>query len=390
MMRSERRGGVYLLVLVSSSITMSMGFLAVTSLSAQREVQELMTEASVAAARAESGMHLAAAAITNDASWRTSIAGRLINETAMIRGTLIVTAVDEDGSLADDDEDPFTLTSIATFGNAKHAVAADFEVGVEPIEALEYPMVVAGGITSAAVLGLRFGAVDVTVSSVLIDELLPWGGERSADDIEMPDPKVVSLYQAAATEVPVVASVGRAGALYDALTLTSSTADSSEGVFVPDPRSIYVIDGLGGDVRLSAPRIVGTLVVTNARSVEIKAPRVMRPANEGLPVLLTDAPLTIDGATATNADGSIPVEDDNNFVDGDFDGVQGLIYVDDNVVLRNGLDLHGTLMATGKATISTGVTIDRNDAFLEAPPPEFRDAEQIRLISGSWRVIVDE
>ncbi|MEO0630425.1 MAG: hypothetical protein AAFY46_06820, partial [Planctomycetota bacterium] len=143
--RIERRGGVYLLVLVASGITMSFGALAVIQSSAQREMQELSIDRQRATARAESALQLAVAALDDAGAWRSSAGGRVFGPITLERGEAWVDATDADGDLGDDAQEAFTLTATATFGQAKSLVAVDLAYETDNVEALSYPFPVAGG-----------------------------------------------------------------------------------------------------------------------------------------------------------------------------------------------------------------------------------------------------
>lgn len=391
--RDQERGMVYLLVLVTAGVTVSMGMLAVFAAAAQREVQELSIERERAALRAEAGIQVGLAAIGSNDAWRSAAGGRVVATQTMDRGELTVAATDADGALDDEETDPFTLTATATYGRAKQRVAADVEVVYTPIEALEYAIVAQGGLTNVGDLSVSFADVSLDVSLVLLGALNPWKGDKGMDEIEMPKPSVIETYAARGTVLPVELSSDAEGMLYEDLILTVADAQSKESRGTADPNAIYVIDGRDGPVRLTDPRIVGTLVVVNASSLELATVRTLRPAGVGLPVLLTDAPLTFDGARSSETDTLIPDTDDDpdgpDFDPDTFDGVQGIIYADSDVSIFNGFDMHGTLMITGSLTTSGETNITWNDAFLEVPPPEFRSGRTWRIVAGTWRAVVD-
>jgi hypothetical protein len=119
----------------------------------------------------------------------------------------------------------------------------------------------------------------------------------------------------------------------------------------------------------------------------------MRPSAEGYPLLLTAAPLTLDGVSKQSMNNKVKGEDPREGGP-DFDqtgnnGAQGLIYVDNNVTIVNGMDMIGTLMSTAEVFISGNVDIERQDAHLEAPPPGFQTRAGARLVAGTWRRVVD-
>lgn len=390
---AERRGGVYLLVLVTSAVSMSIGVLAVTTAAAERESQELEIERHRAVIRAESGIHIALAELSTVSDWRKLVNGRAIGPLIMSRGEIAADVSEIDGDLADDADKTFTVTATASYGRAKQRVAADFEIRVEAVEALEYALVAQGGITSTARLDLEFGSVTVSSRIPLVNELMPWSDAKAMNDIGMPDVSVVKAYAALGTVINPRLSKDSRGREYDELQLTVSGALTDVGSQAGDPRAIYVIDGGGGPVRLTEPAIVGTLVVINASSLELDTVRTLRTASEGLPVLLTDVPLTINAASAAETQDRVADDDDQaegpDFDDSTFDGIQGIIYADNRVLLSGGLDMHGTLISTERIVMADRVSIQRNEAFLQEPPSGFREGVGLRHVAGSWRQIVN-
>ncbi len=391
--RRQERGGVYLLVLVTAGVAMSMGVLAVAAAASQREIQEIAIDRERAGAIAESGIHLALDAIEGNSTWRLTPAGRVLGPLTLDRGQLWVDATDADGSLTDDDSDPFTLTATATFGQARQRVAVDIESAFEPIEALEHALVAHGGVTNTGDITLSVDTATLDISIPLIAELDPWNRMREMGDIALPDPGVIAQYQAMGTVLPQSMSNGGEGMLYEKLLLTIDAAESKADRTAPNADRVYVINGRGGPVLLTDLRLVGTLVVVNATSLEISSPKTMRPSAEGHPLLLTAAPLTLDGVSKRSTNNALKGEDARP-TGPDFDrkgnqGAQGLIYVNNNVAIVNELDLIGTLMSTGQVFVSGEANIERNDAYLEAPPPGFRGGTVPRIVAGSWRAVVD-
>ena len=391
--RKHDRGMVYLLVLVTAGVTVSMGMLAVFAAAAQREVQELAIERERAALRAEAGIQIALAAIGSNDAWRSAAGGQVVATQTMDRGELTVAATDADGVLDDEATDPFTLTATATYGKARQKLAADFEIELGAVEALEYALVAQGGVTNTGSINLDFGDVEFTLSTLLLDSLNPWSGAKDMDDIGMPDPGVIAQYETLGTVLPLSMSSGGTGTLYEDLLLTIDDAESKEDRTTPNADRVYVIDGRGGPVLLNELTLVGTLVVVNATSLEITRPKTMRPSAEGHPLLLTAAPLTLNGVSkqemSSKVKGEDPREGGPDFDQNGNRGAQGPIYVDNNVTIVNGMDMIGTLMSTGEVFIAGNVSIERNDAFLASPPPGFRSEGGPKLIAGSWRAIVD-
>ncbi|MEL6795957.1 MAG: hypothetical protein AAFO89_03955 [Planctomycetota bacterium] len=369
---------------------MSIGMLAVTAAASNREIQEINLERRRAMLLAESGIHIALQVIEQDDAWRILPAGRVAGTLTLERGELWVDATDADGDLVDDDMDPFTLTSTATFGGAKQRVAVDLEYSFAPVEAVYYPFPnVADGAGQLCVYTYNSflpicagGLLQAPISSLYSNTTTSW--------IDKPEPSLIQYYESRGTVIPQSLSQGGNGRKYRNINITPSQLDVD---ITPNPRHIYILDGTGGDVELEASRLVGTLVVVNARSFELHQPRVIRPGPEGLPVIVADCDVLIRDAGPNRIEETWPDDDDladgPDFDDPSFDGVQGVIYIDGDLQITRDLEMRGSIIATGSATIDDDVTIRHEAAYVESPPPGFRVADDLQLVQGSWRAVVD-
>ncbi|MEO1535557.1 MAG: hypothetical protein AAFS11_08360, partial [Planctomycetota bacterium] len=384
--------GVYLLVLVASGITMSFGALAVIQSAAQREMQELSIDRQRATARAESALQLAVAALDDAGAWRSSVGGRLLGPISLERGEAWVDATDADGDLRDDPQEAFTLTATATFGQAKSLVAVDLAYESDAVEALSYPFPVAGGadgrgqlctyltgvFTPACAGGFLQAPINVLYSST------------NTSWIDQPDPSLVRQYASLGTTLPLSLSVGSLGSIYQDLVLTTSVVSSGAS---RDSQHIYVIDGQDGGVVINDLVLVGTLVAVNTTTLVINDPLVMRPGPAGLPVVITDADLHVVNASPRQMDETWPDTDDipgePDFDDPTRDGVQGIIYVDGDLTIDHDMDMWGSIIATGRATINDDVVIRHDSIYTRNPPPGFRVVDSLSAVTGSWRSVME-
>ncbi|MEM1072501.1 MAG: hypothetical protein AAGH71_06750, partial [Planctomycetota bacterium] len=307
--KPTKRGGVYVLVLVTSVVCMSIGMLAVTASSSSREMQEINLERRRAMLLAESGIHIALQAISQDDAWRMSPAGRIAGTLTLERGELWVDGTDADGDLRDDDTDPFTLTSTATFGRAKQRVAVDLEYSLSPVEAIYYPFpnVADGAGRICSYLYLSPFPVCAGGGGFFEASIADLYSETNTSWIDKPDPALIQYYQSRGTVIPQSLSQSGVGRKYSDINITPTQLDIN---IEPNPQHIYVLDGNGGDVELESSRLVGTLVIVNARSFELRRPRVVRPGPEGLPVIIADCDVFINDADRDRIEETWPDTDD--------------------------------------------------------------------------------
>ncbi|MGP1272661.1 MAG: hypothetical protein ACTS22_04955 [Phycisphaerales bacterium] len=389
----RERGGIYVVVLSISAVTMSIGLIGLSALAAQREMGEQTIAAAEAAALAESGVQLALERIDQNPDWRDAVSGLLVADTPLGRGTLRAWVEDpDDGNLTDDDTDTVRIIGQGRVGAARQRLSVDLSFGVVPIEALSFPFVIAGGAKDD---GGGNGDLSVDTGLIIVNggkgRLLSISMVYSAPSmnwIDQPDPSLVALYAAMGTAIPASASDGGTGEKYSSLDLSVSKAPS--GV-IPDPEGVYVIDAGGADVTIDQGSIVGTLVVHNAAGATVTLTQLsaLRVGDEGYPVVVTDGNLVLENMKATTVTGTRPDADDNGFEDDAFDGIRGLIYADGDISFVNAVDIHGVVIATGTASIRDTVRIRYDDRYKDDPPPGFGTAARPHLVAGSWREIVD-
>lgn len=387
-----RRAGVYVLVLTTSSVTMMIAMIGMGALSAQREAGDLTAARTRAALLAESAINLAADAIDQDPNWRSVSGGRLVD--VIVDGADVsAEATDSvDGDLADDAGEGFTITGSARLRGARQRLSVDFEYTQTAISGLTVPFIATGGGAGSGSLCIFFPSMPLPVCGGQIS-ILPISSIFSAVSMswaELPDPSVVQQYAGMGTAIPLECSQGGHGFAYQGLILSVT---EGPGGGAPDPRAIYVLDGCGGDVKLTNPEIAGTLVVVNTNLIRIQTPRVFRSGPEGLPIILADCDVEFHDAAASLIDNTVPDTDDDpdspDFDDPTFDGMQGIIYANGDITATGRFDLRGVLLTTGVATFGGQSSITENPLHKANPPEGFTKPDALRMVAGSWRAVVD-
>jgi hypothetical protein len=128
--KRNRRGSLYLQVVMVSTLVSLMGLTAVAVSRIRRRVYESGAGASQARYYAQSAIRMAFHRIEADPNWRfTYSSGAWETNTSFADGTFSIEGVDPtDGDLSDDPEDPVVITGIGTHGASVHRV----EVTISP------------------------------------------------------------------------------------------------------------------------------------------------------------------------------------------------------------------------------------------------------------------
>ncbi|MEM1071878.1 MAG: hypothetical protein AAGH71_03535 [Planctomycetota bacterium] len=380
-------------MLTTSTIAVSMGLLAIHSVSAQRIVAFRSNDATRARMFAESAIQLALYEIENRFEWRTAESVDPFGVLTYEGVTFSATIEDpDDGDLTSGEDQRARIIGDASVGQARQRLSVLLESDTRAVEALEYPIVIAGGADGIGELcGYTRGSFLPFCAGGFLQVPIDWMySAASMFWIDLPDPSVVQEYAAIGTLVPVGLSDKQQGKKYKNLELTSSGV--SAGI-ESNLRHIYVIDGGGQHVELEETALIGTLVVINARSFTFFHPIVARPGPEGLPLILADCDVIIKHAQHRLDTSWRDLDDLDTGPDFDqegFEGLQGIIYVDGDLEIDEELQMRGSLIVTGSADINDKAVIRFEEAYSESPPPGFRVDEGLMIVEGTYREVIDD
>jgi hypothetical protein len=183
-----------------------------------------------------------------------------------------------------------------------------------------------------------------------------------------------------------------------------SPSTNPYGPGATDPQGIYVIDCQGQDIHIERSRIVGTLVLLDvgAGSSIRRGPLNWSPASANYPALLVDGDFDINAADC----GLSEYLEDTNFnpagapyselgVDADRDAtypseINGLVYASGGLSFANHPVIHGVVLAQDDVKqVYDELDLRYRPTFLQNPPPGFNGPEEIRILLGSVRKVVD-
>ncbi len=315
--RSYRAGYLYIAVVFTTLILVTIVATAinVSTLRTKTEVSPWMRSAVLRAA--ESEIHRIAVTMRDNASWRWSNQNNVFSTWRASGNTSVFGEVlvrhrylDVDGDLTDSLEDAVELQVHAKNMDAETAISVNLVSDPQPYEFLQNSTTTLGDLEVNSQAMITCGsAVHVgddfqgSNSGVLATRLLKVVGSVSAPvrgDVESGDnvslvnlvPRFVLAGEVMDTNM--IPMVGGKLRIEDELI---SPANNPFGAVSPD--GIYVINAGGAPVRISNCRIVATLVIQQAASVQVRKGIVWECPVEGGALLVTTAPVELMNIDAT-------------------------------------------------------------------------------------------
>ncbi len=414
----HRRGGVYIVILMSVLIVTTIGLSGVALVQAKERQARTAAAAAEARLLARSAVEAAMQFIAADPDWRSHIGDHTeFSGLAFGHGTFGVTFIDPvDGDLTDDDRDPVVIRGQGRVSGGGQNVAAKQMVEVtmnadpQPLAILSSAVHVAGlaEVPSGKVLQLSGGTIssnnaikdDGAIGGDLLAPVISGygfaSGSKTTLNTAMPMPSsIVSMYAAKAIEVPAQSNMQK-----------WVLAPGYNPWGTPHTDGLYVVRP-SGSMTIRRARLSGTLVVVNpGNTTTISNSVLLENARTDYPVLIVDGDLVI----ACNTSDSL-VESDagnlnpsgapyNNSTDTDTsDGypceIHGLIYVTGKVQVTGNAKVVGTIICASTSTssyalqIAASATVVYDPAVVETPPIGFTSSSPMQYVPSSWTQVVD-
>lgn len=413
----DRRGTVYVLVLVSVMIVTVVGLSGMAVIASERRSAQLDAEAEQARLHAHSAVEAGLLIIASDADWRTnSGGGNWLNAKAVGAGLMSLDVADPgDGDVADSPDDPVTLTGTGEQGAARQKVSVTLVARAQPVYgvgALKMAAHTSGAVTVESGRRLRlggetvsadgtltnFGTIDGAVEALAIVNVGTISGSQTilAPAKPIPGASIVSDYQAMASVIPSRTAIDN-----------QVIAPGLNPWGSPNANGIYYLDTGNQDLDISDTRIHGTLVVRCGafRRVRIRGQVFLHTYQPNLPALIVDGNIELDlrSATETLSEATHAV----NFnpigapYNGEFDGdrldqypseIHGLVHATGSVVMYNTSRVRGAVLAGGGLTVKGTNEIVYDPNLYTAPPPGYEavpGAPTMVIDPASWRRVVD-
>ena len=408
-MKKQRYGTIYVAVLGMSLLVTVIALGAVAAVRANARSRDRGNDVEDARFYALSGIELARLRITQDPNWRTDFTnGPWITSQSIGTGTVSVTGVNPNGTLANSELDPVNLTATGTKGIASQMIKVTLVSQPVALGCLGVAVDSASDalIKNATVRGTGAfssgGAMNVQKTSlngnalegitVIVDNKSSGAGPASilATPRATPTAAVFNYYTQHGTVISYSSIPG--GNIQNVVLSSTSNPYGA----ATDPNGVYVIDCGGGTITVQSCRLVGTLVLLNVGSSSKIGQSVnLAPMVANYPTLLIQgsvqlnvAASVLDEATAGNLNPpGTPYNGVSNSTATDTypSVIKGLVYVSGNVIENNNTTLVGCLVIGGTLNVGQNFTINYDPTFANNPPPGFVVTPPPMVISpGTW------
>lgn len=401
----RRRGTVFLVVLSVVALVVVLILASMAVITARRAAAEARVSGAVARAAAESSLELAIAEATNSYAWRTSVksgAAFAVSESFPAASFSVTAADPVDGDVSTNLDDPVTLTGAGLSGPARQMASVVLELDTTAVSGLGCALATGDDITfsSATVRSLGTIASNAAVTA---------GSSNIVAPVIAVGTITGSTYGLSRTPLsPAVQIPAQPWADYTAIGSTLSyglTGGQIRSVVLGPSRNpygptntqgVYIINAAGGNLLIRDTRVLGTLVVLNAGTVELRGSVVMDPAVNGWPVLIVQGTIffnTVGGDLSESAIGTnfnpaaVPYRGASDFdtVDTFASTLNGIIYASGNISSdpTARCTIRGALLAGGKASLAGELNL-RYCTDTTAAPPGFRAGSGFKIRPGSW------
>jgi hypothetical protein len=387
-----------------------IGLAAVSAVRLQTRAAQRASDDVEARACAVSAVELGLLHVTQDPNWRTTWPnGAWMSDKSLGDGTFTLEGVDpQDGDLTDSEYEPLVLTGTGMKGIARHKTQVMLVPVLEPLAVLNCGLHASDTVTVDSGKSITVSGGPLSTNGVLnvagtvvgdaeADTLQGSGSVTGsttvpADAKPMPPSDVITTYANRATVLPTLGSMNK---------IVLGPGYNPWGP--ADPNGLYYVDTSGSDLAIQNSRIYGTLVVqTGGGTLFVNDAVFLHPYRSDFPVLLVDGDVVLsyqsgtmvlsESANATNynpSGASYGGESDGDQVDEYPNEIQGLIYVDGPLLLRQTALIRGVVICDGTVDCRESNTIIHEPSLFAVPPDGFTYVERMKISPGSWTRVVD-
>jgi hypothetical protein len=404
----NRKGSIYFLTLSSAVLLMTMVLGLSVMIMKQRRVARVDAHVDEATICAELGILHALSFVQQTPTWRDMLPnGEWLTDIPNGPSIYTVSGIDPiDGVLNVGVDEPVVLTSTATVAAVTRSLEVQIRDSKEPYDCLSYAIAAQGNITLidySQVNGNLFsgGNINVTgtlanvngsaaaVGSIVGAAYISGTVTPNSPTITFPDSTaVLAHFVSLATPIPHSTNMRKE---------TFGPNYSSLGP--ANANGIYVIDCGGKSIRLGNSRVLGTLILLNARDASIDDSS-LRSASPDMPVLIIQGSSIIDfkgssGGILSEAsdlqDFSLPIEPGFGTITDQYpEIIDGLAYIVGDLEIGERVHPDGALVVTGTVTFDvtdTGGGPTYNTTVYDNPAYGFYESG-VEVVPGSWQQVI--
>jgi len=397
---------MYVAVLGSAMAITVMGLSAI--MLARVERSSVVGTADSAAARfyAQSAIELGQQHIRQDSNWRqTYTSGVWEANRAIGTGTYTLEGIDTiDGNLSNSPSDPVVLRGTGFQGQSRYKLQVTMTGKSNALTCLQVAMHAGTDLTfSSATVQSNLVTISannsatassspvypkVQVVNTYSGSSYPSGVTPGITPRTMPDATAFDYYILNGTRI-VYAGLPKSGGKTTIEKVVFSPTHNPYGL--ANPKGIYVIDCLLGDLRIYNTRIVGTLVILQPGVFSVQQAVNWEPAIANYPSLLVsgNAELAFSSGALSESSLGVDFNQDSDKTDTYPSLIKGLIYASGNVTTKNTVTIDGVLVIGTTLTAQNNLTLTYESTFLDNPPPGFGGAPQMVVSPGTWKQLVD-
>jgi hypothetical protein len=410
--RQRRRGTAYLIVLGAAVIVTLLGLSALTGVRIQRRSTLALADVTEARLYARSAIELGLLTINSAPTWRTAQPhGRWITGRTLGRGTFDLDAVDPDGNLSDDPNDPIVLTGTGHVGLACQKISV--QLVPEPPPGLDCLASAVHAGTWAYVQGALpvTGPVScnadvsnggtITANVAAVGAVDNWGiitgtVEEGATARAMPAATVLDYYLANGTTINYSSIPG---GQIDKVLISPASNPYGGGT---NAQGIYVVNCNNKELVIKNCRIVGTLVIRKAGDgTRVEDSVYWTPAVENYPAVLVDGPISLNIGTTALSESNTGTNfnpagtpylgvSDTDKADTYPSKLKGLIYVSSWCDVYGAVRLEGVLVVAGDLWIPGTLEVTFSSLYRNNPPPGFERTNRPMVVDpGTWKPVVN-
>lgn len=429
----RRRASMYVMVLGTSLAVSIIGLSALMVVRLERRWAEGSNDFLQARFLAQSAVEMGLFLIDDRADWRNTYpSGVWISDQPCGKGTYTLEGLDpNDGDLSNNDTDPVVLIGTGEQGQARYRLQVTLSPESTPLSCLEISLQVGTDLLFDASIGaitvngdqilaannVIAGVGDVTVHPAMeavtgfSGTLGPGTTTAGVSARVLCDAAAVfDYYTREATPIDwfSLPDAGTTGEVRELTQLVLSPSSNPYGA--TDPDGVYLIDCRGYELCVSDCRIVGTLVVVNARSTTLIAGSVnWAPAVANYPALLLQGSMRMwqkpepldEAANGVNFNpAGTPYEGvaDADTADQYPSVIKGIVYVSNdlnasssysNVAIDGVMIVGNTFTVRPSSNGGNSLDFTYDQRYYNDPPPAFGETGQMKIVPGSWRRAVD-